>query len=197
MERIADDAEFDLALFRVPDLVSPVAPFRIASAGLRTGENLVVVGYPARRMLGAVTVASSAVTATTGPGGDQNRFQFQSGGVEEPWGAPVYDSSGLVVGISNDPQFTGRPGTMLRWYGVNWIENPLLTGTGTNLEKCYMFHRNAIGHAVDTKGLQSPVGYDEEQDYSFARVSGYFGSKLLQNSGVVQMKHDGSAYVAS
>jgi hypothetical protein len=93
--------------------------------------------------------------------------------------------------------FTGRPGTMLRWYGVNWIENPLLTGTGTVLEKCYMFHRNAIGHAVDTRGLQSPVGYDEEQDYSFARVSGYFGSKLLQNSGVVQMKHDGSAYVGS
>lgn len=93
--------------------------------------------------------------------------------------------------------FTGRPGTILRWYGVNWIESPLLSGTGTAQEKCYMFHRNAIGHAVDTKGLQSPVGYNEEQDYSFARVSGYFGSKLLQNSGVVQMKHDGSAYVAS
>lgn len=93
--------------------------------------------------------------------------------------------------------FTGRPGTMLRWYGVNWIESPLLTGVGTASEKCYMFHRNAIGHAVDTKGLQSPVGYNEEQDYSYARVSGYFGSKLLQNSGVVQMKHDGSAYVAA
>lgn len=93
--------------------------------------------------------------------------------------------------------FTGRPGTILRWYGVNWIESPLLSGTGTAQEKCYMFHRNAIGHAVDTKGLQSPVGYNEEQDYSFARVSGYFGSKLLQNSGVVQMKHDGPAYVAS
>lgn len=93
--------------------------------------------------------------------------------------------------------FTGRPGQMLRWYGVNWIESPLLTGTGTATEKCYLFHRNAIGHAVDTKGLQSPVGYNEEQDYSYARVTGFFGSKLLQNSGVVQMKHDGSAYVAS
>jgi len=93
--------------------------------------------------------------------------------------------------------FTGRPGTMLRWYGVNWIENPLLSGTGTASEKCYMFHRNSIGHALDKATLQTPVGYNEEQDYSYARVTGYFGSKLLQNSGVVQMKHDGSAYVAS
>lgn len=93
--------------------------------------------------------------------------------------------------------FTGRPGQMLRWYGVNWIENPLLTGAGTSTEKCYMFHRNAIGHAVNMPEIQSVVGYDEEQDYSFARCSAYMGSKLLQNSGVVQMKHDGSAYVAA
>jgi hypothetical protein len=93
--------------------------------------------------------------------------------------------------------FTGRPGQMLRWYGVNWIESPLLTGVGGASEKCYMFHRNAIGHAVNTGDLQSVVGYDDEQDYSYARCSTFMGSKLLQNSGVVQMKHDGSAYVAS
>lgn len=93
--------------------------------------------------------------------------------------------------------FTGRPGQMLRWYGVNWIESPLLTGIGTATEKCYMFHRNAIGHAANMPEIQSFVGYDEEQDYSYARCSIYMGSKLLQNSGVVQMKHDGSAYVAA
>jgi len=93
--------------------------------------------------------------------------------------------------------FTGRPGTILRWYGVNWIENPLLTGTGGATEKCYMYHRNSIGHALDKANLQAPVGYNEEQDYSYSRVTGFFGSKLLQNSGVVQMKHDGSAYIAA
>jgi hypothetical protein len=82
---------------------------------------------------------------------------------------------------------------MLRWYGVNWIEHPNLTGAQTSTEKCYLFHRNSIGHAVDTKGVASPVGYDDEQDYSWARCSVYMGSKLLQNTGVVQMKHDGSA----
>ncbi|MGL4285208.1 MAG: S1 family peptidase [Phreatobacter sp.] len=111
MVRVAEDAEFDLALYRVPDLTSPVAPFRLGGSGLRIGENLVIVGYPARRTLGAVTVVGSTVTATTGSGSDQSRFQFQGGTVEEPWGAPIYDGNGLVVGIANDPQFTGRPGT--------------------------------------------------------------------------------------
>jgi hypothetical protein len=89
--------------------------------------------------------------------------------------------------------FTGMPRQFLRWYGINWVEHPNLTGVGTSTEKCYLFHRNAIGHAVDKAGLQSPVGYDEEQDYSWARASVYMGSKLLQNSGVVLMRHDGSA----
>jgi hypothetical protein len=75
--------------------------------------------------------------------------------------------------------------------------HPNLTGVGSNAEKCYIFHGNAIGHAVDKKGVQSPVGYDEEQDYSWARVSVYMGSKLLQNTGIVQVNHDGSAFALS
>ncbi len=93
--------------------------------------------------------------------------------------------------------FSGAIKKMWRWFGVNWIMHPNLTGVGTSTEKCYIFHRNAIGHAVDTKGIQSPVGYDEEQDYSWARCSVYMGSKLLQNTGIVQVKHDGSAFALS
>lgn len=111
MVRVADDAENDLALYRVPDLVSPVAPFRMAQAPIRSGERLVVVGYPARRMLGQVTVVESSVTSATGARGEATRFLFQGGPVEEPWGAPIYDQNGLVVGIANDPQFMGRAGT--------------------------------------------------------------------------------------
>lgn len=93
--------------------------------------------------------------------------------------------------------FSGATRKMLRWYGVNWIEHPNLTGAQTSTEKCYLFHRNAIGHAVDKAGLQTPVGYDQEQDYTWARASVYMGSKLLQNTGIVQMKHDGSAFSLS
>jgi hypothetical protein len=93
--------------------------------------------------------------------------------------------------------FSGPARPYRRWAGVNWIVHPQLTGVGTSAEKCYMYHRDAIGHAVNTGEMMVAVGYDEEQDYSYARVSAFMGSKLLQNSGVVQMMHDGSAYAAS
>lgn len=84
-----------------------------------------------------------------------------------------------------------------RWAGINWIVSSRLTGTGTATEKCYLYHRSALGHAVDRSGIKTAVGYDEEQDYSYARCSVFMGSKLLQNSGVVQMRHDGSAFALS
>jgi hypothetical protein len=93
--------------------------------------------------------------------------------------------------------FSGPIRRMRRWYGINWIVHPNLTGAGTNSEKCYIYHRNAIGHAMATGAdLDTAVGYDDEQAYSWARASGIFGSKKLQNSGIVQVVHDGSAYVA-
>lgn len=85
-----------------------------------------------------------------------------------------------------------------RWMGVNWIMHPNLTGVGTSTEKCYIYHKNAIGHAVATgQELDTAVGYDQEQAYSYCRVSTIMGSKLLQNTGIVQVKHDGSAFALS
>ncbi len=98
-------------------------------------------------------------------------------------------ASGEYVDVK---MFNGSIRKMFRWFGINWIVHPNLTGVATSTELCYVFHRNSIGHAVNTAGLSSPVGYDDEQDYSWARASVYMGSKLLQNSGIVQMKHDGS-----
>lgn len=86
--------------------------------------------------------------------------------------------------------------TMYRWAGVNWIVHPNLPGKGTAAEKCFMYHKSAIGHAANTAGMTSAVGYDEEQDYSYARASVYMGPKLLQNSGIVVLNHDGAGYAA-
>lgn len=79
------------------------------------------------------------------------------------------------------------------WQGVNWIVHPNVSGVGTAAELCYMYHKSAIGHAIDVAGLESLVGYHEEQAYSWARTTGNFGCALLQNTGVVEMIHDGSA----
>lgn len=97
--------------------------------------------------------------------------------------------------------FTGPARRFRRWMGVNWMCHPRLTnsvgagGTGTS-EQCFMYHRDSIGCAVNKDGLESPVGYDEEQAYSWARTSIDLGAKLLQNTGIVMMKHDASGYVA-
>lgn len=97
--------------------------------------------------------------------------------------------------VNNKPFANGM--TMFRWAGVNWIVHPNLSGKGTNAEKCIMYHKDAIGHAINVDGLQNVIGYDEEQDYSYARCSAFMGSKLLQNSGVVIINHDGSAFAAA
>ncbi|WP_447867242.1 phage capsid protein [Rahnella bonaserana] len=105
---------------------------------------------------------------------------------------------GSVDYVNNKP-FTVTDSSLksFSWAGITWIVHPNLPGKGTNNETCFLYHRSAIGHGMDTKGLQTPVGYDEEQDYSWARASAYMGGKLLQNKGVVKIVHDGSAYAAS
>lgn len=86
---------------------------------------------------------------------------------------------------------------MLRWAGVNWIVHSRVPGVGTSAEKCFLFHKNAIGSAMDTKDIKAETDYNSEDDYSWARSSIFCGAKLLQNSGVVVMNHDGSALVAA
>ena len=77
-----------------------------------------------------------------------------------------------------------------RWRNCLIVEHPNLPGVGTNAAKCFLFHKNAIGHAIDTAGIQSPVGYFEEQDYSWARCTAFMGSKVLQNNGIIVINHD-------
>jgi hypothetical protein len=81
-----------------------------------------------------------------------------------------------------------------RWRNCLIVSHPNLPGKATSSEKSFMFHKTAIGQAADTAGVQTPVGYNEEQDYSFARASLFMGAKLLQNAGVIVITHDGSAF---
>lgn len=96
--------------------------------------------------------------------------------------------------VNNKP-FTGQP-TMFRWANINWIVHPNLPGKATSAEKCFMFHKSAIGHAVDRAGIQTNVGYNDEHDYSYSLCTVYMGSKLLQNAGVVVINHNGANFAA-
>lgn len=99
-------------------------------------------------------------------------------------------------------QLVGPARKFWRWAGFNWIVHPRLTGSvgagGTGAsEKCYFYHRNSIGHGMDMGGMNTAVGFDEEHDYSFARMSTFMASAKLQNKGIVQALHDNSNNTSS
>jgi hypothetical protein len=103
---------------------------------------------------------------------------------------PEYNSADFV----EVKPLTGPALRLKRWAGFNWIFHPNLTGVGSASEKCYFYHRDAIGSAFDSgEGLDVAIGVNEEQDYSFARASSFTGAKILQQSGVLQFLHDASA----
>lgn len=104
---------------------------------------------------------------------------------------PTFASSDYV----DVKPLAGPTRKFLRWAGFNWIEHPQLS-LNTNTEFAYFYHRAAIGHAADSENLNTAVGYNEEQDYSFARATLFHGAKLLQNNGVVKVPHDSSAFAA-
>ena len=97
--------------------------------------------------------------------------------------------------VNNKPFETVQ--RMFTWAGVNFIVHRGLTGKGTSAEYCIMYHKDAIGHAMSKEAIMTDAGYNGEQDYSWFRATGYMGSKLLQNTGVVLIRHDGSDFAAT
>lgn len=92
-----------------------------------------------------------------------------------------------------EPSWRDKP-MAYKWRNALIIEHPNLPGKGTTSEKSFLYHKSAIGQAADTSGMQTPVGYDQEQGYSFARCSLNMGAVVLQNAGIVVLTADGSAY---
>ncbi len=103
---------------------------------------------------------------------------------------------GSVQYVTRKPfEEKGKKGPIVfDWAGMMFVVHPNLPGIGTNAETCFCFHKAAIGHACDIDQVTVAAGYNEEQDYSWARTSQFMGSKLLQNKGVVLVRHDGSAF---
>lgn len=123
------------------------------------------------------------ISAVISPGFEAYLMQTKEFASREYIGSPPIDGA--------DAAWRDKP-VQYRWLGVNWTVHPNVAGVGTTSESCFMYHKSAIGQAVDMATLDSLVGYDEEQAYSWARTSGHFGSALLQNTGVVEMVHDAS-----
>lgn len=112
--------------------------------------------------------------------------------------APEFSNAQYVeirpyAGNGETPSWRDKP-MGYRWRSTLIIEHPNLPGKATTSEKSFLFHKSAIGHAANMEGMDSEVGYNAEQAYSFARCSMDMGAKLLQNTGVIVFTSDGSVY---
>lgn len=92
--------------------------------------------------------------------------------------------------------FEGPAMKMRRWMGCNFFVSNRLSGRTTATEKCLMWHRNAIGFAINKGEMEVVADYNKEESYYYTRCSAFMNAKLLQNSGVVIINHDGSSIVA-
>lgn len=84
-----------------------------------------------------------------------------------------------------------------RWADINWITTPLVTGVGTASEILYIFHRAAIGYSAALGEDKVYADYETKHGRSWARAELFHEAGLLQNSGVIKMTHDGSAFAAT
>lgn len=89
------------------------------------------------------------------------------------------------------------PMMMEQFIGINIIRHNGLPGTGTTAEKCFMFHRDAVGHAIDKETFVPLFGYNEEQNYSWVRCTSYMAASKLQNTGIIQLTHDASGFATT
>ncbi|TFH47952.1 MAG: hypothetical protein E4H01_07280 [Lysobacterales bacterium] len=97
------------------------------------------------------------------------------------------------AGSDSNPSWRDKP-MAYRWRNTLICEHPNLPGKATASEISFLYHKTSAGHAANVGGMTTSVGYNDEQDYTYARTSCFMASLLLQNAGVVVMTTDGTIY---
>ncbi len=93
------DARNDLALLKSAKVSSTAGVFR-GGQGVRTGETIVVAGFPLPNLLSSdLNVTTGTVSALAGPGNDRHLIQITAPVQPGNSGGPVLDQSGHVVGV--------------------------------------------------------------------------------------------------
>jgi hypothetical protein len=86
---------------------------------------------------------------------------------------------------------------MYKWMGVNFFMSNRLPGRTTSSEQCFLWHRGALGWAINSGEMEVDADENREQSYFWARASAFMGAGALQNTGIVVVNHDGSGIVTS
>lgn len=78
---------------------------------------------------------------------------------------------------------------VLRWQGVNWIPHNGLSGRGTALAKCYMWHKSALGHQSSGEPQSHPYYYEPEDRFEVWFKTVHVAKTVLPG-GVVRFYHN-------
>jgi hypothetical protein len=182
--RIMQDTSRAVINRDIDDVITTILNTGTVDTGTTTTANLQMV-LRAKAILGYAKVPNDGnISAAVSPGFLAYLLQVpEFSNAEYVNLKPLVDDA---LGWRDMPQ-------AFRWMNILWIEHPDLPGANTNAEKCFMYHRSAIGHAINMGDIDAKVGYEEKQNMSWARTTVYHGAALLQNAGVVVMNHDASA----
>ncbi len=96
---VARDVRNDLALLKSAGAAAEAARLR-AGPGVRPGDDVVVVGFPLRRVLApSAVVTTGTVSALSGLANDSAKLQIAAPVQQGNSGGPLLDRHGLVVGV--------------------------------------------------------------------------------------------------
>lgn len=105
VEVVATDKKNDLAILRISDRrftgVLNV-PYRIKESIADVGENIFVLGYPLRPIMGdEIKLTNGIISSRSGYQGDITSYQITAAVQPGNSGGPLFDESGDVIGVIN------------------------------------------------------------------------------------------------
>ena len=80
------------------------------------------------------------------------------------------------------------------WMGVNWCMHPGLPGQGTSTAKCFVYHKNAVGYAIQKAERNVSGGENVSADITWhGDRAAYFinhmmsgGAVMIDDTGVIE-----------
>jgi hypothetical protein len=93
----------------------------------------------------------------------------------------------------SDAKLAGQTVEARNWIFGTHMHMPDLPNATTNTARCFVFHKNGIGHAYDGSAPRINVGNDEEDQYDYVSAVVLHASRLLQAGGVWRVDHDDTA----
>ena len=97
---IVTDRVKDIAILSIDNCTLPLQKYSILNTSLKTGTNILVLGYPLTSTMGnEIKATSGIISSQTGYKGDKDMYQISAPIQPGNSGGPLFDFSGNVIGI--------------------------------------------------------------------------------------------------